>query len=125
MAEAELQQRLAAASDAAPAEAAAALQGIISSSEPSTAEVVKVKEQVVAIHLCRLAVSTVACAGSLKLCNRRAQSTLEQARKEPALHQLAHSSAQALKKTRRARRPSRSSATCTRSRRTRRRSGNC
>ena len=90
MAEAELQQRLAATSDAAPAEAAAALQCLISSSEPSTAEVVKVKEQVVAMHRRCLAVCSGASGDSLQL-SAGAQSGLEQARKEDSLQQLAHS----------------------------------
>ena len=46
MAEADLQQKLAAADDQAPAEAAETLKGIISGAQPSTAEVIKVKEQV-------------------------------------------------------------------------------
>ena len=46
MAEADLQQKLAAADDQAPAEAIATLQGIISGAQPSTAEVIKTKEQV-------------------------------------------------------------------------------
>jgi len=73
MTEAELQQRLAAASDAAPAEAAAALQGIISSSEPPTAEVIKVKEQVDVMHQRCLAACSEACGDSLTLCSRRSK----------------------------------------------------
>lgn len=46
MAEADLQQKLAAADDQAPAEAVETLKGIISGAQPSTAEVIKVKEQV-------------------------------------------------------------------------------
>ena len=46
MAEADLQQELAAADDQAPAEAVETLKGIISGAQPSTAEVIKVKEQV-------------------------------------------------------------------------------
>ena len=46
MAEADLQQKLAAAGDQAPAEAVETFKGIISGAQPSTAEVIKVKEQV-------------------------------------------------------------------------------
>ncbi len=46
MAEADLLQKLTAADGQAPAEAIETLKGIISGAQPSTAEVIKLKEQV-------------------------------------------------------------------------------